>query len=58
MKYRILHSAHVCILFLLCSTTNAATLLYEDFEDGVLDPRMSVQTLGTFVSNPGIKSFS
>ncbi len=30
-------------------------LLYENFEDGVLDPRISVSTVGSFNSWPGIK---
>ncbi len=32
--------------------------LSEDFEDGVLDPRISVSTTGSFNSGPGIKNVS
>src|SRR6266850_99073 len=31
-------------------------LLVEDFEDGVLDPRISVRTTGAFSAGPGIKN--
>lgn len=47
---------------ILCVTYSVATagpiLLTENFEDGMLDPRMSVQTTGSFSSAPGIKSFT
>jgi hypothetical protein len=47
------------VLLVRCSAASAApTLLVEDFEDGVLDPHMSIQTTGTFVSAPGIKPFT
>jgi hypothetical protein len=35
--------------------TAADVLLTETFEDGFLDPRISVTTVGSFRSNPGIK---
>ena len=34
------------------------TILQEDFEDGLLDPRISVGTVGTFLSPSGIKAFA
>lgn len=37
---------------------SAAVVLQEDFEDGMLDPRISVSTVGTFLDAPGITSFS
>jgi streptogramin lyase len=33
-------------------------LLFEDFENGTLDPRIAVETVGTFNSNPGIKDIT
>jgi hypothetical protein len=33
---------------------HAGILLQQDFESGVLDPRMSVQTVGAFYDQPGI----
>ena len=45
-------------LMFVASSCRAATLLSEDFEDNVLDPRISISTVGTFISPPGIKSFS
>lgn len=40
------------------TASNAVTVLSEDFEDGALDPRISIATVGTFNSAPGIKSIS
>jgi hypothetical protein len=40
------------------TSAHAAVLLFEDFEDGSLDPRISVSTVGTFLSAPGIKTFA
>ena len=36
---------------------HAQTILSETFEDGLLDSRLSVSTVGTFSSAPGIKAF-
>jgi len=33
-------------------------VLYEDFEDGVLDPRVSIETVGAFNSAPGVKDIT
>lgn len=40
------------------STAHAATVLTEDFEDSSLDPRISISTVGSFLSSPGIKTFA
>lgn len=40
---------------LACAQT---TILSEDFEDGALDPRISVVTVGGFVSAPGVEPFT
>ena len=37
------------------TSASANTLLSESFEDGLLDPRLSVQTVGNFTSPPGIR---
>lgn len=37
-------------------TVEPGILLREDFEDGTLDPRMSVSTIGGFSDGPGIKN--
>ena len=37
---------------------SAAVLLQESFENGLLDPRITISTVGTFVKAPGIKAFS
>ena len=39
----------------LLSAQDSCLLLDENFEDGVLDPRMSIITVGSFSSGPGIK---
>jgi hypothetical protein len=56
------HLATHALAALLCAGTatlaGAQTILAEDFEDGVLDPRISVATVGTFGSASGIKSFT
>jgi len=41
---------------LIGSSAQAEPLLSESFEDGVLDPLISVDTVGGFVSGPGIKA--
>jgi hypothetical protein len=33
---------------------HAEVFLHEDFEDGILDPRMNIETVGTFNQQPGI----
>jgi hypothetical protein len=38
--------------------TGSAVILSEDFEDSVLDSRISIQTTGTFSSSPAIKNFT
>ena len=53
----------VCVVTVLTlivgySIGQADTILMENFEDGILDPRISVQTVGTFISSPGIKDFT
>lgn len=41
------------------ATPSASVLiLSENFEDNILDPRISVETVGSFSSNPGIKDIS
>ena len=56
---------YICTLFVVAlliatiSSANAASVIVsEDFEDGILDPLISIHTTGTFNSNPGIKAFS
>lgn len=51
-------TATLMLLVVYSAATAAPTLLTENFEDGILDPRMSVQTTGSFSSSPGIKSFT
>jgi hypothetical protein len=49
----------VALLIATLSTANAASVIVsEDFEDGILDPLISIHTTGAFSSNPGIKAFS
>lgn len=44
---------------LLCSIAHGSTvILDEDFEDGVLDARMTVETVGTYNYLPGIKNIT
>ncbi len=43
---------------LVSAVGNAATVLYEDFEDNALDSRIHIETAGTFNSSPGIKAFT
>lgn len=43
---------------LAATASDAAILLSEDFEDGALDPRMSITTVGPFSSAPGIKNIA
>ncbi len=50
--------AVIASLFACSAARAASTLLVEDFEDGALDPRMSVQTTGSFISAPGLKAFT
>jgi hypothetical protein len=40
------------------TSASAATLFQESFEDGALDPRVSISTVGTFNAAPGIKLFA
>jgi hypothetical protein len=42
-------------LVLSCGAEGASLILYEDFEEGTMDSRISVETVGTFISEPGIK---
>lgn len=55
---------HRLALLILCTaasavpTAHAASILTENFEDGALDPRMSISSVGTFNAAPGIQSFS
>ncbi len=52
-------SVFVMLIFLLVSVpVNAATVLYEDFEDGVLDSRITIVTTGTFNDPSGIKNIT
>jgi hypothetical protein len=44
------------VIFLFESSAMAAVLLSETFEDGSLDSRISVSTVGSFSTNPGIKN--
>src|ERR1051325_5278782 len=51
----------VRVLLLCCCAVvpaKAAPILTEDFEDGVLDPRISVQTVGTFNTPAGIQNLT
>jgi len=41
---------------LVVGQASGRVVLAEDFEDGVLDPRISVRTTGTFSAGPGIKN--
>lgn len=43
-------------LLLSLKLAQAGVILYEDFEDGLLDPRISIQQVGGFNSAPGIKT--
>jgi hypothetical protein len=45
-------------LFLLNSYVYSQILLYENFEDGVWDSKISVSTVGSFYDSPGIKPLS
>jgi hypothetical protein len=49
------------LLFAFCCValpSKAAPILTEDFEDGVLDPRISVQTVGTFSTPASIQNIT
>jgi len=50
-------SAALSSLALICGTASAQ-IINENFEDGVLDPRITVSTIGTFSSAAGFKSFA
>lgn len=56
------HFAKRALAALLCAgaatLAGAQTILSEDFEDGVLDPHISVTTVGSFTSASGIKPFT
>ena len=54
MKKNIVLSASIIFGGLL-NTAQATTIFSEDFEDGMLDPRISIQTVGSFSSAPGIQ---
>jgi hypothetical protein len=46
------------VLFLSNSYVYSQILLYENFENGTLDPRISVSRVGSFYDLPGIKPLS
>lgn len=46
------------ISFIAVETSSAMVLFYENFEDGVLDPKAAVTTTGSFSSEPGIKDLT
>jgi len=45
-------------LVFLGSVQAASLILSENFEDGILDSRISIETVGTFNANPGIKDIT
>jgi hypothetical protein len=46
------------VLFCPIVSLAADPILFEDFEDMVLDSRISIETVGSFSSNPGIKAIT
>jgi len=51
----------LCNIFLsfpIALAQSPDTLLYENFEDNVLDSKMTIQTIGTFNSTPSIKNIT
>ena len=55
-----LASMIIMSFILFCPIVSLASdpILYEDFEDMVLDSRISIETVGSFSSNPGIKAIT
>jgi hypothetical protein len=46
----------LCFLSFFFKVQSQQVLLFENFESGVLNPLLTVQTVGSFNSNPGIKN--
>jgi len=45
-------------LILAGSLQATSAILFEDFEDGIFDSRITIETVGTFISQPGIKDIT
>lgn len=58
---KLTHAKAASVLWLAAAASQAGaqtTILAEDFEDSALDPRISVVTVGAFVSAPGVQPFT